>query len=245
MLKIQGDGYGLKDYFDLVLDIREKILPIKGAQLAPNPQVDHRLNILRPWEIYAVFKNACFTKEDNVLEFGAWPTFAGIHTSHYTKSIALLDNFQFYHGGIGLDNLHPATWIAEINRYKRDNVQCITADITETRLPENTYDKIISYGVLEHVKDDLKALHEIARILKNEGLVCMTIDFNLGSEKPYDSKKMGRCYSKTSLQKLIDKSPFDFAYDHFDWKCGLPPDVVFALAITLVKRKIKYQGVTK
>ena len=51
-------------------------------------------------------------------------------------------------------------------------------DIQAIKYPENTFDFIYCSHVLEHIPDDLKALDEIYRVLKNEGTALIIVPIN-------------------------------------------------------------------
>jgi SAM-dependent methyltransferase len=51
-------------------------------------------------------------------------------------------------------------------------------DITKLPFAENYFDLIICYHVLEHVSDDKKAMHELFRVLKREGVALLQVPFS-------------------------------------------------------------------
>ena len=54
----------------------------------------------------------------------------------------------------------------------------IKMDVTKLEFPDNTFDIIICSHVLEHVKDDLLATREIARVMKPGGTGYIMVPFN-------------------------------------------------------------------
>lgn len=54
----------------------------------------------------------------------------------------------------------------------------IKMDITRLEFPDGTFDLIICSHVLEHVKDDLKAIKEMSRVLTSEGICYIMVPFN-------------------------------------------------------------------
>lgn len=52
-------------------------------------------------------------------------------------------------------------------------------DITNLKFKEKTFDYIICYHVLEHILDEKKALRELIRVLKNDGVCLITCPVNL------------------------------------------------------------------
>ncbi|MDX2358766.1 class I SAM-dependent methyltransferase [Dietzia sp. PP-33] len=60
-------------------------------------------------------------------------------------------------------------------------------DITNMPMPDNTYDQVFCSQTLEHVREPVQALREIARVLKPGGTAWLTAPFFYEEhEKPYD-----------------------------------------------------------
>jgi len=51
-------------------------------------------------------------------------------------------------------------------------------DIHDLKFKDNKFDAIVCNAILEHVDDPLKAISELARVLKNGGLIWIEIPFN-------------------------------------------------------------------
>ncbi len=49
------------------------------------------------------------------------------------------------------------------------------ADITSLPFKDNTFDKIVCSEVLEHVPDDIAAIRELVRVLKNKGTIAVSV----------------------------------------------------------------------
>ncbi|SKB94836.1 Methyltransferase domain-containing protein [Lachnospiraceae bacterium] len=85
-------------------------------------------------------------------------------------------------------------------------------------VPDNTYDYVICSHVLEHVRDDVKALQELRRILKYKGKVVFLVPVNLnqdeideewGLSEAENWRRFGqgdhcRCYSKKGLLERLE-----------------------------------------
>lgn len=64
------------------------------------------------------------------------------------------------------------------NTVKKDNVSFLQADALHLPWKDNTFDRILSTEVLEHLPDDLTALQEMYRVLKPGGRVVITVPNN-------------------------------------------------------------------
>jgi len=212
----------------------------------PAPQYDFRKDWCRFWEYFAVFHNAEFKKEDVVLEFGAYASFICIHLAKYVKKMVVSDNFDWFYRRGPLGCYLKDEWIEELKKYNLDNLEVLESDIQDTKFEDKTFDKIVSHGSFEHVKDYAKGLKEMSRILKDDGRISMTIDFKFGDEIPNDYNKFGGVFSRESWEKLVFESPLECVGDLFkvidevkEEKRGtINSDLIFALAVVLEKKKI-------
>jgi SAM-dependent methyltransferase len=57
----------------------------------------------------------------------------------------------------------------------KGNWALLKADITRLPFRDGTFDKIICSEVLEHVRDDMSAIRELARVLKDEGILAISV----------------------------------------------------------------------
>ncbi len=48
-------------------------------------------------------------------------------------------------------------------------------DITRMKLPNNSFDAIVCFEVLEHIKQDTKAIRELSRVLKTGGMLLLSV----------------------------------------------------------------------
>jgi SAM-dependent methyltransferase len=61
-----------------------------------------------------------------------------------------------------------------------------TCDVQELPFPENDFDMVICNHVLEHVKDDTRAMSEILRVLKPGGTAILLVPLDFTMEKTYE-----------------------------------------------------------
>ena len=80
----------------------------------------------------------------------------------------------------------------------------------------NQYDSIICSEVLEHLEDDLKALKNIHIILKNNGVLVITVPALMSLYSDFD-KKIGhhRRYNMNQISKTLQIAGFKIENNHF------------------------------
>ncbi len=61
-------------------------------------------------------------------------------------------------------------------KYHKPNTSFLVADAQEIPLKTNSQDRIVSFCALEHFPSDIKALGEMRRIIRDEGVLAMSVD---------------------------------------------------------------------
>ena len=88
-----------------------------------------------------------------------------------------------------------------------NNVQ--VADIANIPYPDNTFDAVIALDVIEHIKDDEKAIREIYRVLKPQGVAIITVPAFMFLWGVTDAiSHHYRRYFLSDLQSKIESSHF-------------------------------------
>ena len=105
----------------------------------------------------------------------------------------------------------------------------IKMDITDIKFPDNNFDVILCYHILEHVKNDYLAIQELYRVLKPKGwaIIQVPYDFNIKNtlEDPnivsakdkeyyYGHRNHLRRYGRDYIEKL-EKVGFKVKIDNF------------------------------
>ncbi len=90
------------------------------------------------------------------------------------------------------DSLAVGNRIKKILKF--ENIFFLQMDILKGRLDKGTFDAVLMFETLEHIKDDLIALREVHRLLKKEGLLLLSVPY---AEKPeeYDHP-IGACQAR-------------------------------------------------
>lgn len=106
-------------------------------------------------------------------------------------------------------------WALDIEPYllKHKNVTYVKEDIRKTKFPDDFFDAVTIVSTLEHVgmgetsygddadrNGDIKAMEEISRILKPNGIVLLTIPFGKARFLPFM-----RIYDKKRLKKITNR----------------------------------------
>jgi SAM-dependent methyltransferase len=186
--------------------------------------VDWRVDLAigRQWELHAVLSSVegHIRPTDTVLEYGAWPNLASVYIQTRVVpqgQVYAIDVMQVRtrsdREGLYERAPHPEEWIAELSSYNPAPLAS-EGDIQATVFKDGAFDCVMSFGVHEHITDDLKALKEIRRILRPGGILAMTVDFGwVGFD--YDDALLGRCYDPARMDALV-------AASGLKWRDGAP-----------------------
>ncbi len=101
-------------------------------------------------------------------------------------------------------------------------------DITNIDCPDATFDLILCYHILEHIKEDILAMKELFRVLKPEGKILVQTPFKVGtiyenetivSEKErlihFGQEDHVRIYSINGLKERLESCGFIVEVRHF------------------------------
>lgn len=66
----------------------------------------------------------------------------------------------------------------------------VKMDITDIKLPDEQFDCVICYHVLEHIIDDNKAIEELYRVLKFGGWAIIQSPIDLKRKKTFEDNKI-------------------------------------------------------
>ncbi len=92
---------------------------------------------------------------------------------------------------------------------RQKNYRTISADIEKLSLPENSYDAVCCFDLLEHLTDEQKVLNNIFRSLKNNGYLLFTVPAVKSLFSTHDlALKHRRRYDKNDIMNKLTKASF-------------------------------------
>ncbi|TXT62887.1 MAG: SAM-dependent methyltransferase [Promethearchaeota archaeon] len=98
-------------------------------------------------------------------------------------------------------------YFAIVGKHDTNNLNPINGDIKYLPYRDKSVDLICILDVLEHIRDDNKAIRELSRVLKKEGKIIVTVPYNMNKYTPQD-RLIGhfRRYGINKLVALFEKS---------------------------------------
>ena len=173
-----------------------KVLNKTGERLIPESFTSKEEYLMYLRHIFAYsYAASHISKNDLVLEVGSGEGYGTNILSTKVKSIVGLD--------VDLEAIEHAN-----KKYKSKKCEFIHYTGKKLPFPDNKFDKVVSFQVIEHVTDDKEYLNEIYRVLKNKGdFIVSTPNRNHRLEpnqKPWNRFHL-REYSPEGLSELLSK----------------------------------------
>lgn len=126
---------------------------------------------------------------------------------------------QFLKRGFQVDGLDPAPEAIEFARKIAPEVTVIQSLFPSTHIPSATYDGVVLLDVVEHLEDDVAALSDVRRVLKDGGFALMTVPaFRFLWTKHDERAHHFRRYRKNELVRVIRAAglePVQVSYYNF------------------------------
>lgn len=138
------------------MDAGRSVLLNKILASEPDPAYARRVKV--------IFENLDLFGTERVLEVGCGRGF------YLTTLFALWPKLKIY----GIDRNKNFLDVAKRFVGKKP-IHLINSDANKLPFPNNYFDRIIASEVLEHIKTDQKAMKEIHRVLKPDGIVMITV----------------------------------------------------------------------
>ncbi|MFY9074517.1 methyltransferase type 11 [Malaciobacter mytili] len=132
---------------------------------------------------------------------------ADIGSGHSPYKKYILNNIEEY---ISIDkgNIHTHMFSSSKEKF-------IDADIKELPFENNSFDTVILTQVLEHIDNPFKALEEIKRVLKKDGILILSVPFIYQAHAtPYDFYRFSE-YGLKEICKNYDFKILEFHYQGY------------------------------
>ena len=161
-------------------------------------------------------------------------------TGVFSKKIKLLHfapEQAFYKSFKKLSNIQYDT--IDIN----SPLAMIKADICDLPIKDNTYDFILCNHVLEHILDDNKAISELHRVLKKDGVgifqvpIDMKKEFTFQDDSITDKKERNKIFGQYDHVRVYGKDYFTklknagFKVEEVDYTKNLSKDEIYRFSI--------------
>ncbi|GEM_PF-1550314 len=152
---------------------------------------EKNINILHSEHIVRYSLAIPYIKGKKVLDLACGTGYGSFLLSLYSQKV------------IGVDISLEAIQLAR-EKYKRNNLSFVVSDAMSTPFQDHSFDIIISFETIEHIKNDIVFLKEVKRILKPEGLLFLSCPNTLWSKKHKISNPFHfREYTEKNIRRLI------------------------------------------
>ncbi|HWA09349.1 MAG TPA: class I SAM-dependent methyltransferase [Opitutaceae bacterium] len=177
---------------------------------------------MRDWELLRVLDAmAGLPANARILDTGAFNTYLGLHLSRRHPQVTVSDLLRARARKsllrrLGLAPRKPTeagyfTWVGLMRRH---GLQVKNLDLTNTGLPDASFDCIVSLSVIEHIPAVEQALVEMYRLLAPGGRLLVTTDC---SREPRPFADGVRYFSVAELQRLFAGYPVTSARSEPDF----------------------------
>lgn len=185
---------------------------------------------MRDWELYEVLTAMANTDRNaRILDTGAFNTYLGVYLAQQHSNVTVSDLLRqrCYKSLLRKVKLAPkkpaeAFYFHWTRTIKQTSVKLRHLDLTQIAAPDNSFDRIISISVIEHIPAVERALAEMFRVLAPGGKLLITTDC-APEPKPYkdgvryftvaELEHMFAPYPMTSMRNQPDFSPENWCYN--------------------------------
>jgi len=168
------------------------------------------VNYWRTLEFRIVLKELRPNQSDTILDIGS-PKLLSLYLADKVGARVLATDIESYF-------IRDYEVFRSFRHIPEERLQILRADGRELQFSENSFDKVFSISVLEHIPEhgDIECVKEIARVLKPGGLCVLTVPFAPVSRDEFkDSKDFYWSGSSTS-DAVSQKVFFQRRYDEND-----------------------------
>ena len=168
----------------------------------------------RSWDVWNIMQWADFQSDDVLLDCGAFQTFAALYFSQFVGVVSATDSFYWEQRDFIKEQNLPssADWMLTVRELGHKKVIPYPMDLQAIDQPDGMYDKITCISTIEHVLDDHKAMSEMLRVLKPDGRLLLTTEFDEVRSKDYSESDGSwyRVYNRETWNALL--APYKVLY---------------------------------
>lgn len=162
------------------------------------------------YRIYLSIINPLITKDQNVLDIGCGSGTMSFYLASKVKNVLGID--------ISKNAIEACSKSKKVLKINNVNFRQM---VFPKEYPQEKFDLIVCFEVIEHLEDDLEAIEKIYELLNKNGLLILSTPsknaplHRLGYTKKFD-KKVGhlRRYSTEDLFKIVNKAGFQIIEVH-------------------------------
>jgi SAM-dependent methyltransferase len=199
----------------LLADYDREILSLLGPDFAFPVR-------MRDWELRRVLEStARLSPGSRILDTGAFNTYLGLHLARTSAQVTVSDLLwaRAVKSAMRRFGLAPAkpteigylTWHRAMRKH---GLAVRDIDLTKIKLPDASFDCIISLSVIEHIPAIERALAEMYRVLAPGGRLLITTDC---SREPVPYARGVRYFSEAELERLFAGYPVTSPRNHPDF----------------------------
>ncbi len=121
----------------------------------------------------------------------------------------------------------------------------ICTRVEELALASNSFDAIVAGDILQSLPDDLAALRELRRVLKDGGSLCLTVPAYpaLWGEDD-EARGHQRRYTASELRRKLNNSGFEISRVSYLVAVGFLPSILERVGKNMFKKSIALRGVS-
>jgi SAM-dependent methyltransferase len=125
-----------------------------------------------------------------------------------------------------------------VDHLLKRGVEAMKADITALPFPDNSFDLVCAFDVLEHVENDSLAMKELVRVCRYDGFICITVPMfkSLWGEHDVVNGHYRR-YSRDEISTLIKSQQLRTVYISYFNTILFVPLLIFRRVLSFRRSK--------
>lgn len=158
----------------------------------------------RLWDWEKILQNGDFQKTDKVLETGALFGEFAVTLSPLVESVIVTDSYDWAKRSFVHEGDQDLVEIWEHSISTKPNLTIEKVDMQNLKYKNASFDKVVCISSIEHVPNDRQAIKEMMRVLKPDGSLLLTTEFNDSSPRKVDDPdgSFYRIYDNKQIEEM-------------------------------------------